>query len=119
MAELTALSEMMLLTFLGGLAAILAFKMLNGRINTRGLLKCKQEGGVSPVRVQLLLFTGVAAGSYLALVAEAVATGKPMLPEVPPEILAIIGGSQVVYLGRKSYLGVFKGLLAQLASGRK
>lgn len=119
MAELTVLSEMLLLGFLGALAAIVGFKMLNGRINTRGLLQCKQEGGVSPVRVQLLLFTLVAAGSYLALVPAALATGKPMLPEVPPEILAMIGGSHALYLGRKSYLGVLKGLLAQLASGRK
>lgn len=55
---------------LGGLALIVAYKMLTGGINMEGLLddkKDKQTAGFSPARVQLLILTLLGAGYYLFL----------------------------------------------------
>lgn len=84
---------------LGGLALVVAYKMLTGRINMRGLLDDKAAGGLSPGRVQLLVLTLAGAGYYLLLTVE---NGHPTeFPEVPQELLALVGGSNLVYLGSK------------------
>lgn len=98
---------------LGGLALIVGYKLLTRGINTAGLLQDKVQDkehvGLSPSRIQLLLFTLVGAGAYLASVPEMFERAAPRLPEVPPELLVLLGGSQAVYLGGKSYLRFFKG----------
>lgn len=94
---------------LGALALIVGYKMLTGRINTSGLLEDKERRSLSPSRIQLLLFTFVGAGAYLAAVPEMFEAAAPRLPEVPAELLLLLGGSQAVYLGGKSYLKFFKG----------
>ena len=88
---------------LGGLALVVAYKMLTGKINTTGLLKDKETGAISPGRVQLLLFTLMGAGSYLGMTATLAAEDPPMLPDVPDELLLVVTGSNLVYLGGKSY----------------
>ena len=94
---------------LGALALIVGYKMLTGRINTSGLLEDKERRSLSPSRIQLLLFTFVGAGAYLAAVPEMFEAAAPRLPEVPVELLVLLGGSHAVYLGGKSYLRFFKG----------
>lgn len=94
---------------LGALALIVGYKMLTGRINTSGLLEDKERRSLSPSRIQLLLFTFVGAGACLAAVPEMFEAAAPRLPEVPAELLLLLGGSQAVYLGGKSYLKFFKG----------
>lgn len=97
---------------LGLLALIVAHGLLAGPINTAGLLLDKSEKNeISPVRVQLLAFTLVGAGSYLALTLDAIDAGKTALPEVPQELLLLVGGSHAIYLGGKSYLKFFRGAL--------
>ncbi|MBL6934442.1 MAG: hypothetical protein ISR48_03440 [Alphaproteobacteria bacterium] len=93
---------------IAALAAIVVFKMLSGGINTKGLLCDKQTGTVSPARVQLLLFTVMGAVAYLTQTVGQVQAGGHGFPEVPPELLWLVGGSQALYLGGKSYTKFFK-----------
>jgi hypothetical protein len=90
--------------FLGGLAAIIAYRLLTGGINTHYLLYGKRKNGtryLSPERVQLLLFTLGTAMFYVVDVLEKRQTGE--LPDVPAKTLALLGGSHAIYLGGKAY----------------
>jgi hypothetical protein len=95
--------------FLGGLAAIIAYRILTGEINTKYLLYGTQKDGTkyfSPERVQLLLFTLGTALFYGADVLKRRNSG--VLPDVPAETLALLGGSHAIYLGGKAYTMLFK-----------
>ena len=95
--------------FLGGLAAIITYRLLTGGINTQYLLYGKQKDGtmyLSPERVQLLLFTLGTAMFYLSDVLERRNSGQ--LPDIPTEILALLGGSHAIYLAGKAYTMLFK-----------
>ncbi len=108
METLVKFAQLEIWFLLGGLALIVGYQMLTGKINTTGLLQDKEHKDLSPVRVQLLLFTLIGAGSYLALAVDMIETGAPSLPTVPAELLLLLGGSQAVYLGGKSYLRYFQ-----------
>ena len=108
MEQLIPLIRFEIWFFLAILALLVGYQMLTGRINTAGLLQDKEHKDLSPVRVQLLLFTLIGAGSYLALAADMIETGAPSLPTVPAELLLLLGGSHAVYLGGKSYLRYFQ-----------
>ena len=90
--------------FLLGLAGIVAFQLMTGRINTRKLLSTKQggsKGAVSPERVQLLLMTLGTAGYYVMQASAAATSGH--LPAVPNSWPAAIGGSNLIYLAGKAF----------------
>ena len=109
---MSAIVEFEIWFLLGALFFVVVHQMLNGRINSRELLLDKDDGTVSPVRVQLLIFTLIGAGTYLALIDDPVATDNlQKMPEVPEAILAAVIGSQGVYLTRKAYLRFRKGRL--------
>lgn len=95
------------MVFLLGLAAIVFVQLLTGQMNTSYLLYGsvpgrRRNGGryFSPERVQLLVFTLGAAFYYLSQVPNAPAGS---FPEVPQNWLAVLGGSNVLYLGGKAY----------------
>lgn len=97
------------LVFLGGLAAIIAYRLLTGQINTNYLLwGTKKDGSkyFSPERVQLLLFTLGTAMFYLSNVLQN--RGSGVLPDVSTQTLAMLGGSHAIYLGGKAYMMLFK-----------
>jgi len=97
------------IVFLVGLAAIIAYRILNGGINTKYLLYGTQKDGTkyfSPERVQLLLFTLGTALFYVTDVLKNRNSGA--LPDVPAETLALLGGSHAIYLGGKAYTMLFK-----------
>lgn len=97
------------LLFLGGLAAIICYRLLTGGINTQYLLYGKQKRGpryFSPERLQLLLFTLGTAMFYVVDVLEHRNTG--VLPDIPAQTLAMLGGSHAIYLGSKAYTTLFK-----------
>lgn len=90
------------------LSAVVAFQILTGRINTRGLLSEKTKNGVgavSPARLQLLLFTLAAAFYLFSQVVNSIANappGKPIeFPTLDARWLLMLGGSHSVYLGGK------------------
>ena len=88
------------------LLAIVAFKLLAGRINTRGLLADKETGAFSPGRLQLLMVTTGGASFYLFEIVGAADTGR--LPAVPTELLLVVGASNAGYLGGKIYSKFFQ-----------
>jgi hypothetical protein len=89
--------------FLGALAAILSMRLLTGSINTRGLFFGRKDSQYyfSPARVQLLVLTLGEAVNYLLTVLQTPNTHS--LPPVPQEWLAILGGSNGMYLAGKAY----------------
>jgi hypothetical protein len=91
--------------FLGGLVAIITHQLLTGQINTKYLLYGTKKDGTryfSPERVQLLLFTLGTAMFYLNTVLEN--RGSGVLPDVPNETLALLGGSHAIFLAGKAYM---------------
>jgi len=95
--------------FLCALAAIIAYRLLTGQINTNYLLWGTQKDGTkyfSPERVQLLLFTLGTAMFYLNNVLQNRTSG--VLPDVSNQNLAMLGGSHAIYLVGKAYMMLFK-----------
>jgi hypothetical protein len=62
---LTNFVEFELYAVLGALAALIAYRLVTGQINTNGLLNDKATGKIDPGRIQLLVATVVAATAYL------------------------------------------------------
>jgi len=109
LAQVIWFVKLIVFVFVGGLAAIVAHRLLTGQINTRGLFYGTKRDGTkyfSPERVQLLVFTLGTAMFYLNNVLQNRHTG--MLPDVPPQTLALLGGSHALYLGSKAYMMLFK-----------
>lgn len=109
MVQLTHLVKWEVLLFLLALTAAVTVQLLTGEINTRQLLYGRISGRrrkedqyyFSPERVQLLIFTLAAALHYVALVFTNSQPGR--FPNVPATWPAILGGSNLVYLGGKAY----------------
>ena len=87
LAPLLLLSQRL---FLYALAALVAFRILNGRISTRGLLRDPQSGGISTLRLQLLIATALAAASYAAAISQQTTCH---FPAVDARLLALVGAS--------------------------
>jgi len=84
--------------WLGLLAALIGFRIMNGQIGTRDLLSVRPSGPVSPERVQLLLVWLIGVGGYALMALE---SPSPTLPEVPESLLFAMAGSQSIYAGGK------------------
>ncbi len=103
MIQLREATAYFVLSYIAALAAIVAIKLLTRTINTQGLLYGRTAQGklyFSPERVQLLLFTIWTALSYLLQAIQTRRSGK--LPDIPPLTLALLTGSQMLYLGGKA-----------------
>ena len=94
-------AQTVFVVFMGAFFAVVVFKLLAGQINTRGLLKDKQNGAFSPGRLQLLVVTLGGAWFYFLKIVNTADSGA--LPPVPDELLVILGGSNAGYLGGKIY----------------
>ena len=77
---------------------VILFKLLNGSINMRGLLG-GSDTAVTAVRVQSLTVSLVIAASWLSRFPAA----QGRIPDITTEELAILGGSQAIYLGGKTF----------------
>ena len=84
---------------LGALLALVTFRILTGAIHTHGLFNDKSTGEFSPERVQLMVFTLVAAGYFLTGFGEMRETHR--LAVDSKEVILLFGGSHGVYLFRK------------------
>jgi hypothetical protein len=92
--------------FLGGLVTLVLYRMVTGQINMRNLLYGRMSDGsayLSPERVQLMIFT-VWVGLFYALETFETRVVNPTpetahtLPDVNTQTLALLGGSQTIYL---------------------
>jgi hypothetical protein len=102
--SLVSAIQSVVFAFLASLFATIAIRLLTGTINTQGVLRTKSPDGddsLSPARVQLLVFTLAAAGTYLGWAIEARGSGE--MPKVPESWLVTLGGSHVFYLGSKAF----------------
>lgn len=89
-----------ILFFIVALASIVFYLILTGKINTKGLLIEKNKTrNYSLPRVQLLVITLLSVVFYLIEVKHNVGSGK--LPQISEELLLILGGSDLFYLGSK------------------
>ena len=103
---LAAAAQLILVVFLGSLMAIVLFKLLAGSINLVGVLTDKETQAFSPGRLQLLLATFGGAIFYFSQI---VNMENPLaMPPVPPELLVIVGGSNLLYLGGKIHSRFFR-----------
>jgi hypothetical protein len=84
---------------LGGLMLIVVYKIFTGGINLTGLLSDK-SGAFSPGRLQMLMATILTSLYYLIQVMENQSTSS--LPPLPYTLVAVMGGSQAIYLGGKA-----------------
>jgi hypothetical protein len=102
--------------FLLALAAVVAYQLLTGKINTRGLLRDKMnDRAFSPGRLQLLMTTLGGVFYYVLLIFANQTRGE--FPPVPSTLVLILGGSHAFYLGGK--LSALLGLKLGLSSPRK
>jgi len=84
---------------MGAFFVLIGYQILTGRIIMRGLLLAKDSRGcVSPARIQLLVFTLTSALYYLVSVMD----DPNRLPEMPQQLLLILGGSNLFYVGSKA-----------------
>lgn len=97
MGALSVFLQIEIGVLLAGLAIIVVYQMLTGRISPRSLLSDK-DGSLSAARVQLLAATLVAAFAYISQV-----FNQPTeLPAVPAWLLVGLGGSEIIYLWGKA-----------------
>lgn len=98
-----------LVVWLLGLAAAIALAMLSGRVWLFGLFTTDVDGdGIAdefhPERVQLLLMSIFGIGGYAIMTmnaASASTAGFKVLPDVPEELLMLLGASNTFYLSGK------------------
>ena len=98
--QVTSILHFEIRTFLYLLAAIIAYRLLTGKIVVRGLfLRKAGPASVSPERIQLLLATLFVSANYMASVARD--TGNNM-PDIDPKTLYVMGGSSGIYVVGKA-----------------
>jgi hypothetical protein len=91
---------------LAGLAFIVTYRLLTGKINLRWLLyEDSATGKYSPGRVQLLVVT-IASSSYYLL---QTLHDPSRFPVIPPELVLVTGGGNLIYL-----IGKFSSLLRNM-----
>ena len=81
------------------LTGVVAYQLLTGKINLKGLLEDKEKGGLTLERVQLIAFTMISALYFILHVIN----DPSQFPTLPPEMVTLMGGSSLVYLGGKAY----------------
>jgi hypothetical protein len=115
MVGIAGLVRLEMWLFLLGLVVLVAYRVLTGRITTRGLL-CVDPAArqLTPTRIQLLLLTLAAAFSYMWLVARGIASRTLVdMPPVPNELLLVVGSSNLGYLAGKSWTRLVRHWLEQ------
>lgn len=85
--------------FLYALALLLTFHSLRGASSTRGLLKDPETGGISALRLQMLIVTAIASVSYAAAIRQA----SNHLPPVDARLLALVSGSNGLVLLKQAF----------------
>lgn len=89
-----------LIVWMAAIIALVALKMLTGKIPLRGLLSAVPGGAIDPTRVQSASVFLIVIGGYALNGLNAVSTGAPM-PDVPESLLVLLAGSSGIYLSGK------------------
>ena len=103
---LATAAQLTLTVFFGSLMAIVLFKLFAGSINLSGVLEDKVTYAFSPGRLQLLLATFGGAIFYFSQIVSM--ENRMAMPPVPPELLVIVGGSNLLYLSGKIHSKFFR-----------
>lgn len=111
------LLSIVILAWLAGLALMIVFSMLSGRVMLAGLFTTDLDNdGVAdefhPERVQLLLFSVFGIAAYVFATMDVVAASTAtltVLPDIPDELLMIMGASNTFYLSGKFGRSVARG----------
>ena len=104
MNSLFRVGEYVVFVLLLGFVAVVVWKMITGEISLDGLLDSKDGRGnrsYSVERAQLLVFTLLVAGKYVLAVIQN--PHRDSLPDLPVELVAVLGGSQAIYVGGKAW----------------
>jgi len=100
--------------FLAGLLLTFLFSIISGRIKLRGLMSEPLSGKPAPIsRPQMIVSALVAIGSYAATAITDLGL-RHDLPDAPLWLISTFVGSNVVYLGART----FAAILTNLQSGR-
>jgi hypothetical protein len=84
---------------------VIAYQLLTGTINSRGLLCDKEDvRRVSPARIQLLVLTLAGVFAYIAQMW----ADPTRLPDMSKEMVMALGGSNLFYAGGKARARLFR-----------
>jgi len=89
------------MAFLLTLAALVGYRLVTGKILTRKLLSDSASGRVSPLKIQMLIGTVTAAAVYATAIGQ---RGGSALPPVDEKLLALVGGSNVLVVGKQGLI---------------
>lgn len=91
-----------LVAMLSAFAFVTLLKMLDGSINTSGMLATGKEQPNDPERILMLIGTIAGAFAYFSYGLKSIATGGT-LPPVPQEAVMALGGSNFLYIFGKIF----------------
>ncbi len=106
--DVSKIVEVFFIAWMVVLFSVVMIKLLRGNINTFGLL-CTSNGSssdIDPERLVLVISTVIAAIYYIMLTMETTCfPGVPGcgLPDIPDELLMILGGSHSAFLTGKIF----------------
>ena len=102
--RLMRLAEIGLGLWLITLIAIVLWRLLISADALSGLLKTKPNDGQLPERMQNLAIVMVVVAYYVAMTGKLVGSGEAphRMPELPDALLALVGGSQAIFLAGKT-----------------
>ena len=103
------LLSVVLLAWLAGLALAFAYEMFNGAIQMNGLFSTDvNHDGIAdefhPERVQMILISAFGLAGYALMAMDAATASQiplKMLPDVPEELVLLLGASNSMYLTGK------------------
>ena len=100
-----------LLIWMAAFAALVCYRLLDGRIRSTGLLGGRRGGAIDPERLQMLVVFPAGIGFYVASAGSEIATAGELgsLPEPPQFLTAAVLGSNALYLAGKLFRRLGKG----------
>jgi hypothetical protein len=97
------------LAFLLGLVALVLYRLLTGRIITRGLVLDPVTGEVSTIQIQNLLATLVGVATYAAAIGNHASPHE--FPPVNLELLVLLGASNTLLVAGRGTANSLRNLL--------
>ncbi|CDZ46714.1 hypothetical protein [Neorhizobium galegae] len=102
MGNLVPIATTTLVVILFLFAATFAIKLLNGHINTAGMLETAPDRPIDPERLLVLIGTVLAGFGYFSYGLN-VGAKNGALPDLPEELVTALGGGNLLYLSGKIF----------------